>query len=112
MSFTRDGPSRIERAPMTDGVEASVLSHEASAPTHVTRHALRAAERWLQREGLKLVGYLALAYLVMKLIPGLRQALRELERLSWGWLLAVVGVESLSQNRVLATLHTHVRSVN
>ena len=36
---------------MTDGAEASVLSPEATAPAHVTRHALRAAERWLQREG-------------------------------------------------------------
>jgi len=93
---------------MTDAMDAAVLAPAADAPAHARLRALRAAERRLRREGLKLLGYLALAYLVVKLIPGLGQALSDLERLSWAWLLAVFGLEILSETGFVLSWHAIV----
>jgi uncharacterized membrane protein YbhN (UPF0104 family) len=62
-----------------------------------TRHALSAAKDHLQRSALKLVGYVVFAYLVLKVIPGLRLALSSLEHVHWQWLLGAVALETLSE---------------
>ena len=61
------------------------------------RHALAAARRNLKRRALELAGFLLVVYVVLKLIPALEQALNTLEHASWQWLLALVGLEVLSE---------------
>lgn len=74
----------------------------ASRPEHAhldhARRALRAAKSRLQKKLLKLAGYLVVAFLVVKLIPGLEQALGSLERVRWQWVVAAVAVEVLSES--------------
>jgi hypothetical protein len=48
--------------------------------THHSRRALRAARGHLQKRALKLLGYVIVGYLIVRLIPGLKQALRSLDR--------------------------------
>ena len=64
------------------------------------RHARRAltdVKRHLQKSALKLVGYLVAAYVVLKLIPTLKQALHSLEHVSWEWALGAIALEVLSE---------------
>ena len=61
------------------------------------RRALSDFRRRLRRAALHLVGYLLVAYLVLKLIPALKQALHSLEHVSWEWLLAAVALEVASE---------------
>jgi uncharacterized membrane protein YbhN (UPF0104 family) len=79
-------------------IDAAVVSpdHAAEAEHHA-RHALRAARSHLQKLAVRLVGYLVLAYLVLKLIPGLEQALSSLEHVSWRWALGAVALETASE---------------
>jgi uncharacterized membrane protein YbhN (UPF0104 family) len=65
--------------------------------THHSRRALGAARGHLQKKALKLLGYVIVGYLIVKLIPGLKQALRSLEQVRWQWVLAAVAVEILSE---------------
>jgi uncharacterized membrane protein YbhN (UPF0104 family) len=64
---------------------------------HRLRRALSNARGHLLRSALKLAGYLAVAYLVLKLIPALKQALHNLEHVSWEWLLGAIALEVLSE---------------
>src|SRR5271166_3623771 len=72
-------------------------------PAHIStearraRRALGTARRHLRGSALRLLGYLASVYLVLKLIPALRQALASLEHVRWQWLLGAVAVETLSE---------------
>lgn len=66
---------------------------------------LRAGERWLRKAGLRLLLYMIAAYLVIRLIPALRQALEDLERPSWGWLAVVVALEILSETGFVISWH-------
>jgi uncharacterized membrane protein YbhN (UPF0104 family) len=66
-------------------------------PGHHSRHALRIARGHLRKRLLKLAGYLAVVYLVVKLLPGLEQALSSLERVSWEWVVVAVAIEVLSE---------------
>jgi len=70
---------------------------DASAQEHHARYALSGARRHLQRSALKLAGYLVVAYLVLKLIPALKQALLSLEHVSWEWVLGAIALEVLSE---------------
>jgi uncharacterized membrane protein YbhN (UPF0104 family) len=45
----------------------------------------------------RLVGYVAVAYLVLKLIPTLTRALSSLEHVRWQWLLAALALELISE---------------
>ena len=66
----------------------------------VARHnhlALSDAKHHLQKSALKLVGYLVAAYLVLRLIPTLEQALHSLEHLSWEWLVGLIAIEVVSE---------------
>lgn len=46
---------------------------------------------------MRLAAYLLLAYLVLKLIPALEQALGSLEHVSWPWVLAALALEVVSE---------------
>ncbi len=62
-----------------------------------TRRALSAARTHLQKRAVKVLGWLVFGYLVLKLLPGLRQALHSLEHVSWQWLVGAVALELLSE---------------
>jgi uncharacterized membrane protein YbhN (UPF0104 family) len=92
---------------MADPGSAKPLAEgSVAADAHPSRHGLvrlhprqtlATARRDLKKSVLKLVGFAAGAYLVLRLIPSLRQALTNLERLSWQWLLAAIALETLSE---------------
>jgi len=77
-------------------VDLALLSRRHGDPRH-TRRALGAAKGQLQKSALKLAGYLLAAYLVLKLIPSLNEALSSLERVRWQWVLAALALETLSE---------------
>ena len=79
-------------------VEGSLpATPDGSAHEHRARRVLSDVKRHQQKSALKLVGYLVAAYLVLKLIPTLKQALRSLEHVSWEWVLAALALEMLSE---------------
>ena len=80
----------------------------ASAGAHGRHPTLSAGERWLKKGGLRLLGYLVAAFLVIKLIPSLEEALADLERPSWPWLLAVFGLEIVSEMGFVVSWHAVV----
>lgn len=69
----------------------------ASSQARPTRRALSSARGHLQKTALKLLGYVVLAFLVLKLLPQLKQALRSLEQVQWEWLLGALALETLSE---------------
>jgi uncharacterized membrane protein YbhN (UPF0104 family) len=84
-------------------MSASPTKRPVAAPSqdhpgpHHNRLALADAKGQLAHRALKLVGYLAVAYLIVRLIPSLRQALRDLERVRWQWVVAALAVELFSE---------------
>jgi uncharacterized membrane protein YbhN (UPF0104 family) len=72
-------------------------SRHGPAAGHRARDALRDARHHLRRSALKLAGYLVLAYLVLKLVPSLKQALHSLEHVSWEWAVGAIALEVLSE---------------
>jgi uncharacterized membrane protein YbhN (UPF0104 family) len=68
-----------------------------SGPSHSSRLALGDAKHHLQKSALKLVGYLVAAYLVLRLVPTLKQGLRSLEHVSWQWTVGAIALEVLSE---------------
>jgi uncharacterized membrane protein YbhN (UPF0104 family) len=68
-----------------------------SSRGHHIGGALRDARGHLQRRALKLLGYLLVAVVVLKLIPALKRALHSLEHVSWEWLLGAIVLEVLSE---------------
>jgi len=85
-------------APGPRAAEAtSASSRQGSAQAHHTRRVLNYAKPHLQRSALRLAAYLLLAYLVLKLIPALEQALSSLEHVSWPWLLGALALETVSE---------------
>src|ERR1700731_3929223 len=64
---------------------------------HHNRVALADAKGQLGHRALKLVGYLAVAYLIVRLIPSLRQALRDLEHVRWQWVVVALALELVSE---------------
>jgi uncharacterized membrane protein YbhN (UPF0104 family) len=79
-------------------VEGSLpVTLDRAVPERQARHVLSDVKRHLQKVALKLVGYLLAAYVVLKLIPTLKQALHSLEHVSWGWALGAIALEVLSE---------------
>jgi uncharacterized membrane protein YbhN (UPF0104 family) len=79
-------------------VEASASATlDPLAQEHHARRALSNARSHLLKSALKLVGYLAVAYVVLKLIPALKQALHNLEHVSWEWVLGAIALEVISE---------------
>ena len=70
---------------------------ELSARTDHARRALAETRSHLKRRALKLVGFLLVVYVVLKLIPAFEQALHTLEHTSWAWVLGLLGIEVLSE---------------
>src|ERR1700761_3113489 len=62
-----------------------------------TRRALSAARGRLQKAALKLVGWLAIGYLILRLLPVLKQALRSLECVSPAWIIGAIALETASE---------------
>lgn len=62
-----------------------------------TRRALQDVKQHLGRRALKLVGYLVVVYLVLRLVPTLKQAFHSLQQVSWEWVVAAIAVEVLSE---------------
>jgi hypothetical protein len=84
---------------MTDSVRPPVAdpSRHESTPAHQNRLALGDAKHHLQKLALKLVGYLVAAYLVLRLVPTLEEALRSLEHVAWEWVVGAIAIEVLSE---------------
>jgi uncharacterized membrane protein YbhN (UPF0104 family) len=72
------------------------------------RQTLRAGERWLRKAGLRLVIYGIAAYLLVRLIPSLQEALEDLERPSWWWLAIMVALEVISESGFVVSFHAIV----
>jgi len=66
-------------------------------------HPLHATPSGLLKSALKLVGYAACAYIVLRLIPSLRQALGNLERVHWQWVVVALALETLSEMGFVAS---------
>lgn len=74
--------------------------HTRNGPPRQRRHTRRAlsdARGHLQKSALKLLGWLVFAYLLVRLVPSLKEALRSLEHVSWQWLLGALALEVLSE---------------
>jgi uncharacterized membrane protein YbhN (UPF0104 family) len=72
-------------------------SSRTRAQTPQTHRALSDVKGHLRKSALRLVGYVLVAYLVLRLIPTLNQALTSLKRVSWGWVLGAMLLEVLSE---------------
>ena len=62
-----------------------------------TAHALHGARQHLGKAGLRLVAYVIVAYLILRIIPSLETALHNLEHASVAWIAVAVAVETLSE---------------
>jgi uncharacterized membrane protein YbhN (UPF0104 family) len=61
------------------------------------RESLSAARGRLAKSAIKLLGYAVFAFVLLKLIPGLKQALASLQHVSWAWVLAAIVIETVSE---------------
>jgi uncharacterized membrane protein YbhN (UPF0104 family) len=71
-----------------------VVPHEVS---HRTAGALRSVRDHLRKFALRLLTFGVLAFLLLRLVPSLTQALGSLERVSWLWLVAALALETISE---------------
>jgi uncharacterized membrane protein YbhN (UPF0104 family) len=78
-------------------VKPGAGSSKAAAHAHQTRLALSDVKGHLRKSALKLVGFVVAAYLVLKLIPTLNQALTSLKTVSWEWVVGAIALEILSE---------------
>jgi len=83
--------------------DAPIPSPDRSAQAHHTRRALRYAKPHLQKAAVRLAAYLLVAYLVLKLIPALEQALSSLQHASLPWVLGALALEIVSEMGFVAS---------
>ena len=88
---------------MTERVDADAPGFGRGQGRLHVRHGLHATRRGLLRSALKLIGYAACAYLLLRLIPTLRRALGDLERVGWQWVVAALVLETLSEMGFVAS---------
>ena len=69
---------------------------EAPAHDHRAHRALSDTKRHLRRRALELLLYVLVAYVVLRLIPTLEQAVHSLENVAWEWVLGAVAIEVIS----------------
>src|SRR5438876_10247654 len=62
-----------------------------------SRRVLGEARKHLGHRALRLVGFLLFAYLIMKLLPGLENALKSLQNVKLEWVAGALAVETLSE---------------
>ena len=72
-------------------------SLEAVGHSHPVRRALSDTRRHLKRRALELVLSVAVAYVVLKLVPTLKQAVHSLAHVSWKWVVGATAIETLSE---------------
>ena len=72
-------------------------SASAESPWHESVRAVAAARRRLGTKALKAIGYAALAYLLIRLVPGLEHDIGTLGRVQWEWLAVVFALELVSE---------------
>jgi uncharacterized membrane protein YbhN (UPF0104 family) len=74
-------------------------SEHAPDPKHVliAGRALHAGRKELLKHALKLFGYIVFAYLLLRLVPTLKQAVHSLQRVSWQWVVGAIALEVLSE---------------
>jgi hypothetical protein len=84
----------------SDDLAHTALAQSEGEPvqTHHAHRALSDTKRHLQRRALQLVLYVVLAYLVLKLVPTLKQALHSLAHVGWKWVVAAIAIEVLSES--------------
>ena len=84
---------------MVDRADGAALAASEHKPAHSdqVRGALSDAKAHLRKSALKLVGYLVAAYLVLRLVPTLEQALRSLQHVKWEWVVGATALEVLSE---------------
>jgi uncharacterized membrane protein YbhN (UPF0104 family) len=84
---------------------AAIVDSQTPAPagSRHTRRALGAARDHLQRRAIKLLGWLVFGYLLLKLVPDFKQALRSLEHVRWEWILSALALEVLSEGGYVAS---------
>ncbi len=80
-----------------DPTADQVVDSSKRPQTHQTHRALADVKSHLRKSALKLVGYLLVAYLVLRLIPTLNQALTSLKRVSWAWVVGAIALEVVSE---------------
>jgi uncharacterized membrane protein YbhN (UPF0104 family) len=80
-------------------MDASAVEPQAEGSAHrdQARHALGHAKGVLQRRALQVAGFLLVVYVVLKLIPALKEALHALQQASWEWVLALIAIEIVSE---------------
>jgi uncharacterized membrane protein YbhN (UPF0104 family) len=80
---------------------ATIADRQTPAPApggaRPTRRALSAARGHLQKSAITLLGWIVFGYLLLKLVPDLKQALHSLEHVGWEWVLGAVALEVLSE---------------
>jgi uncharacterized protein (TIRG00374 family) len=81
--------------PRTDIPEAAD-GGESKERLRRTRRLLREARGHLKGRALKLLGFVVFVYLFLKLVPGLEKALEDLQNVRAQWVVAAMGVETLS----------------
>jgi uncharacterized membrane protein YbhN (UPF0104 family) len=86
-----------EHAAGSRGERHAASRAEASRRGEHALHALRKARAHLQHRALQLAGFVLVVYVVLKLVPALKEALRALEHASWVWVLGLLGLEVLSE---------------
>ena len=87
----------MDKAKHGEAQAAPALPASERPGAHHSLRALGAARGHLQKKALTLLGYVIVAYLIVRLIPGLKQGLRSLEQVRWQWVLAALGIETLSE---------------
>jgi uncharacterized membrane protein YbhN (UPF0104 family) len=93
---------------VTDPAQPSPGSAPVDNSRQPMHHAVRAGETWLRKTGLRLLAYVVAAFLFIKLMPGLREAVEDLEKLSLEWLVAVFVLEILSETGFVISWHAIV----
>lgn len=78
---------------------ATIADRRTSAPagSRHTRRALSTARSQVGRHLIKLFGWLVFGYLLLRLVPTFKQALRSLEHVGWQWMLGALVLEVLSE---------------
>jgi uncharacterized membrane protein YbhN (UPF0104 family) len=107
------GATPVDRLAAAGGVGSGVDS-PAPGEAH-SRHARRALDHsraQFRKRALKLLGYLAFAYLVLRVLPGLKQAVHGLERVQWEWVVASVVLMILSEFGYVASWRSIVDPEN
>jgi hypothetical protein len=83
---------------MAGKASQTALTRSLEAVGHDGHRALSDTKRHLKRRALELVLYVVVAYVILRLIPTLKQALQSLEHVSWEWVLGAIAIEVVSES--------------